>query len=371
MARTVTAEISVRRLHRRRWLSAAATATAVATVGACGSHHGVAAAPTTTSTVPAAATTTTKPAPPTTVASPPTSPLTGLPQPNKAQLKAPAVVVKIDNVDPARPQSGVNQADVVYEEMVEGGLTRLAAVFQADYPTLVGPVRSGRLTDPPIVDDLNHPVFAYSGTNAVFLPILRSQPVTAVDDGNHAASFWRTSLHDNPHNLYSSVVGLASMSTTHAPPPPLFNYLPAHTAFHGTGIQPAAQVAIGFPNAAVGWTWSPAAHLWLRSQNGTIDVDGAGIQLSTTNVIVQFVPYIVSLRGYESGIPTTIPAGELVGTGVAWLFSNGEMVKGTWSRATVTSVTTYKDARGAPIRLNRGRTWVELPQIGVTPTVVP
>jgi hypothetical protein len=370
MAITVTARISLRTRHGHRWLTAAATATAVATVGACGGHHKVAAAPPTTSTVPVT-TTTTKPTPPTTVAPPPTAPLTGLLQPNRAQLRATAVVVKIDNVDPARPQSGVNQADVVYEEMVEGGLTRLAAVYQSQYPNLVGPVRSGRLTDPPIVDDLNHPVFAYSGTNAVFLPILRSQPVTAVDDGNHAASFFRTSLHANPHNLYSSVLGLASVSTTHAPPPPLFNYLPAHTAFRGTGIVPAAQVAIGFPNATVGWTWSPAAHLWLRSQNGTIDVDGAGIQLSTTNVIVQFVPYVVSLFGYESGIPTTIPAGQLVGTGVAWFFSNGEMVKGTWSRASVTSVTTYKDARGAPIRLNRGRTWVELPQIGVTPTVVP
>ncbi|HEY3810305.1 MAG TPA: DUF3048 domain-containing protein [Acidimicrobiales bacterium] len=281
------------------------------------------------------------------------------------------MVVKIDNVDPARPQSGVNQADVVYEELVEGGLTRLAAVFQSDYPTLVGPVRSGRLTDPPIVDDLNHPVFAYSGTNAVFLPILRSQPVTAVDDGNHAGAFWRTSLHANPHNLYSSVVGLAGLSTTHAPPPPLFSYLPAHAAFTGPGLVPAAQVGIQFPAAAVGWTWNAAAHLWLRSQNGTIDVDGAGIQLSTTNVIVQFVPYIISLRGYESGVATTIPQGELLGTGAAWYFSNGEMIKGTWSRATLTSVTSYKDAKGTPLRLNRGRTWVELAPIGVTPTVVP
>ena len=87
-------------------------------------------------------------------------------------------------------------------------------MFQSQYPNLVGPVRSGRLTDPAIVDDLNHPVFAYSGTNAVFLPILRSQPVTAVDDGNHGGSFWRTGLHASPHNLYSSVLALAGVSTT-------------------------------------------------------------------------------------------------------------------------------------------------------------
>ena len=120
------------------------------------------------------------------------------------------MVVKIDNVDAARPQSGINQADVVYEEEVEGGLTRLAAVFQSQYPAVVGPVRSGRLTDEGIADDLNHPVFAYSGTNAIFLPILRSQPVTDVDDDNHPGLFYRSNLNVAPHNLYANVASLAA-----------------------------------------------------------------------------------------------------------------------------------------------------------------
>ena len=109
----------------------------------------------------------------------------------RPRLVAPAVVVKIDNVDAARPQTGVNQADVVYEEMVEGGLTRLAAIFQSQYPTVVGPVRSGRLTDAGIADDLNHPVLAYSGTNAIFLPILQSQPLTGSTPRTTRPSFYR------------------------------------------------------------------------------------------------------------------------------------------------------------------------------------
>ena len=109
------------------------------------------------------------------------------------------MVVKIDNVDAARPQTGVNQADVVYEELVEGGLTRLAAVFQSQYPTVVGPVRSGRLTDEGIADDLNHPVFAYSGHQR-HLPARSSasQPVTDVDDGNRPDLFWRSNLAAAP-----------------------------------------------------------------------------------------------------------------------------------------------------------------------------
>ncbi len=182
------------RRRRRATLTALGTGAALLVAACGGGHPAVRAAPTTvsTTTVAPTTTTTTRPKPPPPKPPPPTAPLTGLLQPNHQQLSAPAVVVKIDNVAAALPQSGVNQADVVYEEEVEGGLTRLAAVYQSDYPAVVGPVRSGRLTDEGIADDLNHPVLAYSGTNAIFLPILRAQPVTDVDDGNHPELFSRS-----------------------------------------------------------------------------------------------------------------------------------------------------------------------------------
>jgi hypothetical protein len=284
----------------------------------------------------------------------------------------PAVVVKIDNIDPARPQSGLNQADVVYEEVVEGGLTRLAAVFQSHYPTLVGPVRSGRLTDPGIADDLNHPVFAYSGTNSMFLPILRSQPVTDVDDGNRPDLFWRTDFAAAPHNLYSSVAALAGASTTHVPPHPLFFYPRGRLRFGGPGMVSSTHVSIIFPNAAVTWDWSAKAREWMRGQNGSVDVDRAGQQLSATNVVIEFIPYVFS--GWatgEGGPPAPIPEGVMVGSGAAWYFSNGHLVKGSWTRAGLTSLTAYRDAKGHMMRLNRGRTWVELVPVGTVPTVLP
>jgi hypothetical protein len=356
----------------RRWATPTALAATVALVGACGTHHQVAAPPT-TATVPApppSTTTTTRPKPPS--GPQPTAPLTGLPQPYKAQLAAPAVVVKIDNVDAARPQTGINQADVVYEELVEGGLTRLAAVFQSQYPSVLGPVRSGRLTDEGIIDDLNHPVFAYSGTNGIFLPILRSQPVTDIDDENHPSEFYRTNYAASPHNLYTNVNLLAAAAKNPAPPPPLFSFVSAGKSFSGAGITPDLSVDIGFPEAAVAWDWNAQDHLWLRGQNGTIDVDRAGVQISAANVIVQFVPYITSAMATgEGGPPAPIPEGLLVGSGVAWFFSNGQVVKGTWTRASLTSVTTYKDASGAIIRLTRGRTWVELAPVGVVPRLEP
>jgi hypothetical protein len=300
------------------------------------------------------------------------APLTGLPQPNKAQLNAPAVVVKIDNLDAARPQTGLNQADIVYEEMVEGGLTRLAAIFQSQYPAVVGPVRSGRLTDEGIADDLNHPVFAYSGTNGVFLPILRAQPFTDVDDSNWPSEFYRVAYKVAPHNLFTNAAALAQRSTTHTGPHPLFTYRSNSTPFTGAGITPAAGITINFPAALIQWTYSPATHLWLRDQNSTLDVDSTGAQLSAANVVVEFIPYSSSLE--ESGEGTAdvpIPTGNMVGAGTAWYFSAGHLVKGTWSRSSLTTVTTWKDGAGHTVALTAGRTWVELVPVGTTPTVAP
>jgi hypothetical protein len=338
-----------------------------ALLAGCGGHKAAAPPPTST-TVPATTTTKPKPKP----KPPQTAPLTGLFQPNKAQLRAPAVVIKIDNVDAARPQTSIDQADVVYEELVEGGLTRLAAVFQSKYPTTVGPVRSGRLTDTGIADDLNSPVFAYSGTNAVFLPILRSQPLTDADDGNRPGFFWRVPFAASPHNLYTNAAALATTSSTHTPPHPLFLYHAPHAAFTGAGIQPAAVVNIGFPAAFVGWNYNGKTALWNRSQNRTPDTVRNGPQLAASNVVIEFIPYSTSLMATgEGGPPSPIPAGNLVGTGLAWYFSAGHVVKGTWSRPNLTTVTTFKDAKGAPVRLTAGKTWVELVPWGITPLVVP
>lgn len=345
---------------------AASGTLAITGLAACGGHHRIATPPTTTTSTTIPATTTTRPAPA------PTAPLTGLPQSSAKQLQAPAVVVKIDNVDPARPQSGINNADIVYEEEVEGGLTRLAAIFQSHYPTVVGPVRSGRLTDEAIADDLNHPVLAYSGTNAIFLPQLEAQPVTSANDNDHPELFYRSGPNSAPHNLYSSVLALAGVSSTHAPPLPLFHYRAPGTNFKGAGVTTATEISIGFPAASVAWQYSARGGGWFRFQNGTRDVDAGGQQLDASNVVVMFVNYFTS--GWatgEGGPPAPIPEGVLTGSGEAWFLSAGRMVKGTWSRPNLTTRATYLDSANHLIRLAPGRTWIELVPVGSVPTVTP
>src|SRR5262249_971605 len=159
-----------------------------------------------------------------------------------------------------------------------------------------------------------------------------------------------------PHNLYTSVAALAGASTTHDPPPQLFQYVSAGSAFTGPGVVPVGRIGINFPNNSVLWDWKPVYHAWLRTQDGTADVDRAGLQINAANIVVQFVPYVTSAMATgEGGPPAPIPTGELVGTGTAWYFSNGHFVRGTWARAALTTRTAFKDAKGAAVRLTPGR----------------
>lgn len=336
----------------------------------CGSHHS-AAKPQATSPATGAPT-----SPATTAPARhrgPTAPLTGLAVSAKA-ARRPAVVVKIDNVAQALPQTGVNQADIVYEEMVEGGLTRLAAVFASQQPTKVGPVRSGRLTDEGIADDLNHPVLAYAGTNAVFQPQLADQPLSDITEDVAPNLFVRDDSRAAPHNLYVTVAGLAALDKPATAPKPLWAFRAAGSRFRGKGVTSAASISLSFPAATAEWTWDKKSEQWLRTQNGVADSDASGARISARNVVVEFVNYVTSL--YVTGEGTgadgsAIPTGEQTGSGTAWFLSGGAIVKGTWSRPSLTDRTVYKDAAGHVIRLARGRTWVELPPTGTAATVTP
>src|SRR5260221_4389051 len=166
----------------------------------------------------------------TTTTAPPIAPLTGLVATDPSVLKRPALVVKIDNADggganTARPQLGLNQADIVYEELVEGSVTRLAAIFHSQGSDPVGPVRSARTTDVAVFSPLNRPMFAWSGANGDFTAIIRDSPL--IDVGYNAASdaYVRRneSGHVAPHNLYTATSDLWALTPADAvPPSPLF-----------------------------------------------------------------------------------------------------------------------------------------------------
>jgi hypothetical protein len=306
----------------------------------------------------AAVATNTAPSPtaaPTTAAPPPTAPLTGLAA-DPALMLRPVLVVKIDNVAEAHPQAGINQADVVYEELVENSSTRLMALFQSTDAGPVGPVRSARPTDVLLFTPLRRPLFAWSGANTWVRDMIGNSNI--VDVGNTPAvdQYFRESSRAAPHNLF--IEGYLSMLASHqedaGSPQSLFVYRAPDEPL-GANARPLGSVNIVWGrfggNAPVDYAWDAGVGGWFRSQAGVPHVDSDGVQVAPPNVIIQFVDY------QPNG---GIPDGQLVGQGVAWVLTAGNIVEGTWTKPDAETPTQFLDAAGAPIKLTPGRTWVSL-----------
>lgn len=267
----------------------------------------------------------------------------------------PALVIKIDNVDAARPQVGINQADVVFEEEVEGGLSRLAAVFHSRGSDPVGPIRSVRTTDVHLFANLNKPLFASSGGNAGTRAELLDSSLVDVGPTEYPDIYYREN-RTPPHNFFSRTSDIwRSAAGTGGRPPALFTFLAPGAPRPATALDTAG-VDMSFGSTRVGYAWNGKG--WARTQNNRAHVDGAGVQVTPTNVIVQFTNYGRSSADENS------PEAIVSGSGEAWIFTNGYLVRGTWTRRGDNAVTTYTDERGTTISLTPGSTWVELPRPG-------
>ena len=296
----------------------------------------------------------------TTTKAPPIAPETGLPDPTGKSQTRSALWVKIENTPQARPQSGLHDADVVYEEVVDGGITRFVTLFQSAAPAEVGPVRSVRPMDASVVWPLGG-VFVYSGGVSENVARINKAPVVAVDENNKDVTF-RINSRQAPHNLYARPEVAWSLGGKPVPPLPLFTYLAKGEAANATA-SPVTSFHVGFSNGYdVDWAWDPTTLSWLRSQQNVAFKDVSGDQIAPQNVITQFI-------NYEGGVGRFNAEGIVVGTGDAWVFSNGTVIKGKWSRPTKDAVTVFTDANGVPIKLTAGRTWVEFVPVGFDVTI--
>ncbi|KQX65687.1 hypothetical protein ASD06_08645 [Angustibacter sp. Root456] len=294
-------------------------------------------------------------------AAPGVAPLTGL---HVAKVAAqPALVVKIENSSAARPQVGLDRADLVVEELVEGGITRFAAMFQSRRAAsvgTVGPVRSLRDVDAAIAGPTRG-LLASSGGAAVVLRRLRKAPVQLVLPSRSA--YFRSKSRPAPHNLYARADRLwAAADRAHrAPPPP---YLPwaadaATASTSGAGSRPASRLLLTFSRAAhPRWAYDAGSRRWLRSEGGTPSKVVSGARLAAQNVVVLRVR--TRDAGYRDPVGNPVPETVLTGTGSALVLSGGRQVAGRWSKASPYAPLTLTTSSGAPLTVAPGTTWLEL-----------
>ena len=280
------------------------------------------------------------------------APLTGAAALDETILERPAMVVKIDNHPRARPQWGLNQADIVFEENVEQ-LTRFAAVFHSQGSDPVGPIRSGRLQDINLLGSLNHPLFVWSGGNQKVTSEIRKSWLVDLSHSvaNVAGGYRRESSRNAPHDLIAETTKLWSLAPPDAQPPlPQFEYR-ADTETVTTNSKPAGAVKISMDGVKVMWEWSPDLLTFVRSQDDKPHVDMQDVRINAQNVIVISVVYV------KSG---SSPVAKSIGSGEAWVYTAGVLVQGTWERLDPQKTFTFKDTSGAVIKLSPGRTWVEV-----------
>ncbi len=294
------------------------------------------------------------------------SPLTGaLVSPDVADR--PAVIVKVDNAPDARPQAGLNDADVIYEERVEGSVVRFLAVYQSNDAAIVGPVRSVRSTDAAIVAPIGG-VFAFSGGIAPFVRKIQATGIKAVPESdNPRLGNYKRAGKVRPYATYANTAKLRVLAKPIAPPP-LFARVRPGTSF--AQANPAAKKLTGarvvFGSLTTAdWTWDASKKQWLRSTNGTLHLLEDRSRLSTSCLILQTVPYRAT--EYTDRSDFVVDEAVITGSGNALVACDGAVVNARWHKPSAKAVTIFTNATtGAAVTLPVGRVWVSLvPTSGV------
>jgi hypothetical protein len=333
----------------RRLAAALMVGVAMAGSVACSSH----------SLPPAAAgTVTTRPPPP-----PPAPvywPLTGL---ESGEVAArPALAVKIENSIDARPQTGLNSADIVWEEVVEGGITRYVAVFHSTLPRKIGPVRSVRPMDPAIVAPLRG-LLAFSGGQQPFVDAVADAGLQVLSNDAGARGFYRLPGRKAPHNVYadpSTFLAQADPAHRSAPAEQFDFALPGALSTAASAGTPTAALQLKLSGVShPRWTWDQAHGAWLRAEGATPAVEADGAPLRATNVVVLRVEMDNS-TGFSDPAGNPVPETQIVGSGEALVATGGRTVVATWSKRALGAPVVLIGSDGMPVRLSPGNTWVEL-----------
>jgi len=269
------------------------------------------------------------------------------------------LVVKIDDTLSARPQIGIDRADIVYIEQVEGGLTRLAAVFSSEIPTLIGPIRSARISDIEILAQYGRVVFAYSGAQSKLLPVISAANLNDYGAQRQSPTIYtRDESRTSPTNMV--LRGDLLLEKVHSDGRDVatsrsvgwsFGDLPSG----GTAI---TEAKLSWPAASYELKWSKEEERWLVFNNGVANMSASGTQHGPTTVVIQNVEIVASEYGDKFGGVT--PLSKTVGTGTGFVLRDGKYFPATWSRPDELSGTTWLALDGSELPFARGQIWIAL-----------
>jgi hypothetical protein len=275
----------------------------------------------------------------------PRSPLTGLPLEGKPPTH-PVLAVKIDNSSSSAPQAGLGSADLVAEELVEGGITRLAVFFYSEVPEQVGPVRSMRATDIGIVRPLDAVLVASGGAPPTVSRVADAGIKTFTEG---AVGYYRDESRVAPYNLF---MRLGELAKTLKDPGPPANYVQ---------FGPGDALPKGEPASGLTATFSGSSSSTFALRNGRyVNTDtyaAADDQFVADTVLVLRVE--VGDAGYLDPAGNPVPETVFEGQGEAMIFHAGRVVRGTWSKTSVSADLNLR-AGGKSLELPAGKTWIEL-----------
>jgi hypothetical protein len=253
----------------------------------------------------------------------------------------------------------LEDADVVYIEQVEGGLTRLAAVFSSKIPLEIGPVRSARISDIEILQQYGRVAFAYSGAQSKLLPVISAANLENLGAQRQSPKIYATDplrtpptammlqaqkLMENVAAANLPVVISKSVGWT-------FSDLPDT----GTAI---TAVKVSWPANSYDATWSAVEKRWLLSQRGVPDLSAAGVNLGPTTFVIQLVS--ISASEYHDKVGGITPFSETVGSGKGYVLRDGLSIAANWNRPTADQGTTWTDLTGKEIKFAAGQVWIAL-----------
>jgi Protein of unknown function (DUF3048) N-terminal domain/Protein of unknown function (DUF3048) C-terminal domain len=283
-------------------------------------------------------------------------PLTGAEAEDESLLDRRVLAVKIENAPEARPQIGLAEADVIYEQEAEGGITRFNVLYHCQDADRIGPIRSARPVDPSILQQYGDPLFVHAGSVGAVLREIEEAGIEQINCNFEEETCPRDEDHEAPHDVFTSTDALRDFSdTVGEAPEPVFTFdeeVPEDA-------KKGRVVNLNFsPVANVFWKYRNNRDAYLRFHDEDSHQLEDGSQVMATNVVVMLVDRDDTRITDAAGNP--VPNFDLVGRGDLLVFRNGKVIQGKWERPSEDDVTQLLDRQGDEIPLAPGQTWVEL-----------